>query len=417
MTFAMGRAATAGLASAQAAALAEKVVKAMLVAKINLAANVVAVAALLGLGASGLGRWSQAAGSHAKAGLDANDPSLSWASDQPAVNSQPWSVIPSVTPPGEGSAAEPSKHIGAGIKPSGPAQQATAGGSSSTKPSRDIAAGIYPLGAAQLPDLLPDEMTVLTESFSASGGEGADKRPVPLRRAPLLRWSDPTENLSEAAIWAWGERGRPYALVAIERYAKGYPGPLEEWWGLELISLTNERLELEATDEIRASDTRKAGGLKPVLGGAIHWTPERPGLKFQDVPGAARPAESAETRLLQMKDLIQRFSAVVRRDPQPGQLRLMPEPIARYSDAQSGQVDGAIFFFAIGTNPEVIVVLEAQGPSPGRASWQYAVARATVLPLEVALDDQNVWSAPHNMGPISTPRGKYYALRLARSKP
>ena len=58
--------------------------------------------------------------------------------------------------------------------------------------------------AARHREALAVEMKQITECFSALRGEGPDKRPLPLRREPLQRWSDPTQKISEAALWAWG---------------------------------------------------------------------------------------------------------------------------------------------------------------------------------------------------------------------
>lgn len=57
-----------------------------------------------------------------------------------------------------------------------------------------------------------DEMAQIAECLVAYRGEGPAKRLLPMRPKPLKRWNDPTKNVSDAALWAWGERGRPYAL-------------------------------------------------------------------------------------------------------------------------------------------------------------------------------------------------------------
>src|SRR5258708_35367760 len=53
---------------------------------------------------------------------------------------------------------------------------------------------------------------------------------------PVLRFSDPAREFSDAAIWALGDRGRPVALMSMERYeTKG------DWWS-ELLALSpNQR--------------------------------------------------------------------------------------------------------------------------------------------------------------------------------
>ena len=176
--------------------------------------------------------------------------------------------------------------------------------------------------------------------FSAFRSEGRVKHPVPLRREPLLRFSDPSREMGEAALWAWGQRGRPYALLTMELYGGSDRGEAAERWGFEFIMLGDEPLEVEGSNHVRSMRSTNAGQSRPVLSDRIHWSPRGPGLTFRDMPDAPPPAQTAEARLVQMKDLIGRFSATAHRRPIP--LRQIEDPIDRYSNAGAGQVDGAI---------------------------------------------------------------------------
>jgi hypothetical protein len=260
-----------------------------------------------------------------------------------------------------------------------------------------------------------DEMTQVVESMAAYRGTERTARPLPMRPEPLKRWSDPANNVSDAAIWAWGERGRPLALVLIERFGKPGSDDFRLTRGIELVSLANEPLELEGSDNVRARDAGTVADSKRLMTEEIHWKPKPPGLTFRDVPHAPRPAQTAPDRLVQLNDLAKRFSAVAH----PGRtskLELLPEPADRYSDAKAGQIDGAIFLFAIGDNPEVIVLLEAQGPAPEQASWRYAIARGTAAPFEVAIDGEQVFTARYHSDKINSPNGSYYVVVMSRAK-
>jgi hypothetical protein len=260
-----------------------------------------------------------------------------------------------------------------------------------------------------------DEMAYIAESLAAYRGEGPAKRRLPMRPQPLKRWSDPTKNVKDAALWAWGERGRPSALVIIERFADSGSGESPVIGGFELVSLADEVLEVEGTNDILAENARTVADLKPVMTGDVRWNPKRSGFALRDVPNAPRPALTAPSRLVQMNDLIRRFSAVAH-PGRPSQLALLPDPIDRYSDAEAGQVDGAIFLLAIGTNAEVMVVLEAQGPIPEKASWRYAVARATAAPFEVAIDGKQVFAAPYHSKEVNVPSGPYFVVGMPRPR-
>jgi hypothetical protein len=182
---------------------------------------------------------------------------------------------------------------------------------------------------------------------------------------------------------------------------------------LEFISLANEPLDVEGSNEHRAKNAADPAKINPVLGTAIRWTPTQSGLAFRDVPDAPAPAQTPQNRLFQMRDLIRRFSGVAH--PRgPNTLRLLTHPIDRYSDPEAGQLDGAIFFFCIGTNPEAMVLLEAQGPSLDKAAWRYAVARVTVAPVEIALDRKGVWAQRYHNDAANTPGSPYFTVRMPR---
>jgi hypothetical protein len=72
-------------------------------------------------------------------------------------------------------------------------------------------------------------------------------------------------------------------------------------------------------------------------------------------------------------------------------LRQLASPLHRYADESAGIVDGAIFAFANGTNPEVLLVLEAQAAKDSTLHWQYSLAQMTGGAVTVELDGKEVW--------------------------
>ena len=71
-------------------------------------------------------------------------------------------------------------------------------------------------------------------------------------------------------------------------------------------------------------------------------------------------------------------------------LRLLPQPAYRYTE-DGKIVDGAMFIFAHGTNPECCVLLEAY--KDGKQSrYRYAVAPMSIYRLETRYKDALVWS-------------------------
>jgi hypothetical protein len=132
----------------------------------------------------------------------------------------------------------------------------------------------------------------------------------------------------------------------------------------------------------------------------IRWSPDAPGVEFRDVPDAPAPADDRAARLRQMKSLAGRFTARLPA-PQyqiknPEVLRLLPRALYRYelknsSEASPKLRDGAMFAFVMGTDPEVVLLLEAV-EREGTALWRYALARATGFGVEASLGDAVVWS-------------------------
>jgi len=190
---------------------------------------------------------------------------------------------------------------------------------------------------------------------------------VKLRKDPVLRYADSTRATLESTLWIWSDGGRPAAIMAIEYYPKGPTGPR---WLYEIASLSTKRIAAERE-------------------GSFEWTAKE-GLKFETLADAPPPAEKETRRLAQMKDLRDRFTAYENATG-TGRLELRPlaTPLLRYSAAKEGLVDGAIFSFANGTNPEVFLVLEASGKE--KPVWQFALVQMTGESVTAQLDGKEIW--------------------------
>ncbi|HEV3005878.1 MAG TPA: hypothetical protein VGX78_15535, partial [Pirellulales bacterium] len=79
------------------------------------------------------------------------------------------------------------------------------------------------------------------------------------------------------------------------------------------------------------------------------------------------------------------------------ELRLLPRPLYRYQTQRTDLIDGALFAFVQGTDPEVVLVLEAVGRD-AESEWRYALTRRSVLPLEADIDGERIWSVPLSGG-------------------
>src|SRR5947209_7567407 len=110
---------------------------------------------------------------------------------------------------------------------------------------------------------------------------------------------------------------------------------------------------------------------KELIAAALKLTKEAAGKYEFALEGAEEPAQ----RLLQMRELAAGCAVTKReRDDSASELRLLPQPIYRYEAAQAGVIDGAIFVFVQGTDPDLFLLLEAR-ESGGKAEWQFAACR------------------------------------------
>lgn len=246
-----------------------------------------------------------------------------------------------------------------------------------------FAIALAPIGRAEEPAATDDaqaETKKLNEFIEKSVDwyeilPSADAQ-TPLRSLPVLRWRNAARGQEgEAMMVIWCQHGRPEVLASI------YP-----WEG----QLYHEFCSLSRVARLVARDKS-----------AVVWSPNTPGLKFEDIPEAPEPAESPAARLRQMKSLAERFRATMTGwkgdNSDREELRLLPRALYRYdikdSKAEHPNLkDGALFGFVMGTDPEVVLVLEAVNRDD-RSVWQYALARATSGGLETKLDDKLVWVA------------------------
>lgn len=198
---------------------------------------------------------------------------------------------------------------------------------------------------------------------------GAEAMPIDLRDGPLLRWSNPVNGDPDGALFIWTAHGRPQAAVQVFRTKGGY-------WLHELQSL--------CTDTFQATND-----------GNPAWEPAKAGLEMRHAPESPEPAESGRQRLAQMRAIADEYSAI---DDFGGkqsrwELRLLTTPLYRYADPDRGIVDGALWAFVHGTDPEVFVVLEAS-ETPTGLEWQIGMAPMTAYAVEVSRKGKPVWNAP-----------------------
>jgi hypothetical protein len=159
--------------------------------------------------------------------------------------------------------------------------------------------------------------------------------------------------------------------------ASARKNPPERRWLYGIVSLSPDLIRVEGDE-------------------AWNWSSSRPGLDLRDIPRSPNPVESEALRLSQMREIARRFEAHEEAGLARGrlQLRLLPKPVYRYADPASGLRDGAIFGFAYGTNPDLLLVVELRQQGDSGPKWRYGLARLGGGETIVSLDGQEVWSQP-----------------------
>ena len=120
------------------------------------------------------------------------------------------------------------------------------------------------------------------------------------------------------------------------------------------------------------------------------------GLMFSPVPDSPEVAASPVARLRQMKQIADQFTCDMtgwRIDASDRErLRRLPKELYRYPSDNAGTFDGAVFSFALGTDPEALLILEATETNQ-KKQWEFAFVRQTSGGLEAKHNGLVVWSA------------------------
>ena len=195
---------------------------------------------------------------------------------------------------------------------------------------------------------------------------------------PCLRWTNPIDGAADG-------------IVAVYAYKGGRPAALGQLFLNDMKQWCNEFTIIAESDvTIMRSDR-------------VFWKPSEYVCKFTDLPNSPTPADKAVARVAQMRAIAADFSVIDYFKGNRTNLRLLRQPVYRY--AEEGKIlDGALFVFAVGTDPDCALLLEAYQGKDG-SCYRYALAPITVFKLEVSYKDRLVWSltGAHGRSILSSP--------------
>ncbi len=192
-----------------------------------------------------------------------------------------------------------------------------------------------------------------------------------LAATPALRWHNPIRATTHGECFLWTKDGRVHAIASLFSYSN--------------------------------QGGRRVAHAFNAFGGQV-LVAERDGQEFwrvaendlpkmKPVPGSPTVAVTAPLRMAQMRNIARRFTASSggTDSEEPRELRLLTSPLYRYSQSDTNKVDGTLFSFAMGTDPEVLLLLESFQEG-SKSEWRFAAARHTTTSLYVSYEGTEVWS-------------------------
>lgn len=207
----------------------------------------------------------------------------------------------------------------------------------------------------------------------------------------VFRWDNKERGRFEGLTAIWLDENRPVAIASI------YP------WRRSL------KHEFDLLSREPGTIARREA--------ATVWSPAADTtVEFRPISSADAPAESRRRRRIQIKRLASEFGATMTGwkgdDSDREVLRMLPTPIHRYQDAPAAEadlLDGAIFAFVKGTDPECVLLIEAH-KYRGDYRWEFAFVRQTSGALEAHYKADTVWRVGKVIGRESDPLSGHLTL-------
>jgi hypothetical protein len=201
----------------------------------------------------------------------------------------------------------------------------------------------------------------------------ADGTALETPRESVLKWTNPFAGRVYGNTYVWLQDGRPAAASCMFRYFD----PFRSFNG-ELVALAGTKLAAKRDD-------------------AVMWHPKDE-WKWQPIPGAAVPAATAAQRLIQMRALAGEFTVEIldTRNVPKGEdqtPRLLPRPLYRYDAERTRTLDGALYAFVLGTDPELLVLLECD-TAAARPEWRFGVGRMNRYLIRLKRKGETMWEGP-----------------------
>jgi hypothetical protein len=225
----------------------------------------------------------------------------------------------------------------------------------------------------------------------------AKQEKLELKPEAVLYWSNPVRGgETNGSVFVWMHDGRAEVVGTVFSHLVT-DDPNTKVMAHSFQSLSQEPL----------------GGQRPGMPGA--WSLEGAGVEFKPIPGAPPPARTRPARLSQMRELAREFSATTLLEDVEQDLRLLTQPLHRQTKETDEILDGALFTFVTGTDPELMLVIEARQIDDKREPvWHFAAGRFTDLTLKLRHKKVELWThvrgSPRDGRPDPYISGRYETL-------
>ena len=206
---------------------------------------------------------------------------------------------------------------------------------------------------------LADDSRSRAEAVEVRVRKGTQTTKALLHANPLMKYTDVPRQIEMATLWIWEHDGQPVALGKVEAYRRK-----------------------DGTKWLYCFASASTGLVDGKWPDGRRFEAQKPGVEWA-VLDATAPKDTTAARVRHMKELFGHFTATVRDDvlKTSDELRPLARPLHEYSSTRHGVAHGVLCGFAAnGTNPDVIVALEAlsgEGKNDPPKSWRYAVLGMT----------------------------------------
>ena len=216
-----------------------------------------------------------------------------------------------------------------------------------------------------------------------------EEPPLQLRKQPIMSWTGEESGLVSGDVFVWTSEGRAEVIGCVG----SLPATASRRGVFHEFHTLSAEKKLKSVDLI-------ASGRK--------WNPKE-GREPTEIEGVSKPSRNASVRMAQMRSLARQFRPRMRvqlqgveaaergEDGGFDNLRLLNEPLYRFDVKKLAEhpstVDGAIFCYVWtrGTDPELLILIEARKDKQGEMKWFYTPVRFTFRELWLNYKGKEVW--------------------------